>query len=47
MRHLLTRIARYHEGARVSGLLEDPVMDRVSVARWLCRLTLRKMIVLA
>ena len=47
MRHLLTRIARAHEGARVSGLLEDPVMDRTSVARWLCRLALRKMILLA
>lgn len=47
MRHLLMRIARDHEGARVAALLEDPVMDRVTVARWLCRLTLRKMIVLA
>ncbi len=47
MRHLLTRIAHDHEGVLVSGLLEDPVLDRVSVARWLCRLALRKMIVLA
>lgn len=47
MNYVLTRVANHHEGARVGDLLEDATMERVQVARWLCRLALRKMIVLA
>jgi hypothetical protein len=45
--YLLSRIATSTDGPAVGRLLDDPQMARTNVARWLCRLLLRKMIIVA